>query len=76
MTTSSDTLFSSEQNFYGTESRKIYIEGSLHPVRVGMRELSLSKTYTLQGQQFASLPLYDTSGPYSDPHAALDPQKG
>ena len=50
-------------------SRKIYAAGSLHPaIRIPFREISLK----------ANLPVtvYDTSGPYTDPGAALDIQKG
>ncbi len=76
MTTSSDNPFCPEQNFYGPASEKIYVEGSLHPVKVGMRTIALSKTYTIQECSFSSLPMYDTSGPYSDPSACIDLQKG
>ncbi len=76
MTTSSDNLFCPEQNFYGPASKKIYVDGSLYPLKVGMRKIALSKTYTLQESSFSELPMYDTSGPYSDPSAKIDLQKG
>ena len=76
MSRSPDNLFCPEQSFYGTDSEKTYTEGSIHPIKVGMRKVNLSKTYTLQGMAFSSFPLYDTSGPYSDPSAAIDLQKG
>ncbi|MBF0585566.1 phosphomethylpyrimidine synthase ThiC [Prosthecochloris sp. N3] len=76
MTTSPDSLSTPEQNFYGPCSRKIHIDGRLHPIRVAMREIELSKPYSFNGQTFTSLPLYDTSGPYSDPAAEIDPEKG
>ncbi|MCW8797078.1 MAG: phosphomethylpyrimidine synthase ThiC [Chlorobium sp.] len=76
MSTSPDNLFCPEQNFYGPDSEKIYIDGSLHPVKVGMRRIKLSKTYTLDGADFSYFPLYDTSGPYSDPSVTIDLQKG
>ncbi len=71
----SDKLFCPEQ-FYGPESEKIYSRGTLHPIRVGMRRVKLSKPYTLRDQTFSSLPLYDTSGPWSDPSVTIDPEKG
>ncbi|MCW8815054.1 MAG: phosphomethylpyrimidine synthase, partial [Chlorobium sp.] len=71
MSTSPDNLFCPEQNFYGPDSEKIYIDGSLHPVKVGMRRIKLSKTYTLDGADFSYFPLYDTSGPYSDPSVTI-----
>ncbi len=50
-------------------SRKIYQSGSLHPeLRVPMREISLTN-----GETFT---VYDTSGPYTDPEATIDPTKG
>ena len=76
MNTSPENLFCPEQNFYGPDSEKIYIDGAIHPVKVGMRRVRLSKTYTLQGTEFSSFPLYDTSGPYSDPSAKLDMGQG
>lgn len=53
-------------------SRKIYVNGSLHPeIRVPMREISVHPTV---GE--APLPVYDSSGPYTDPEAAIDIRKG
>ena len=48
MTKAPDNLFCPEQNFYGPGSEKIYIDGLIHPVKVGMRRIKLSKTYTFQ----------------------------
>ncbi len=76
MSTLSDNLSCSEQNFYGPDSEKLYVDGSLHPVKVGMRKVKFSKTYSFQGREFSSFPLYDTSGPYSDPSAKIDLQRG
>ena len=45
-------------------SRKIYVNGTLHPdVRVPMREISVHPT---AGEP--PLPVYDSSGPYTDPN--------
>ena len=57
-------------------SEKIYVKGSLYPIEVGMRSLKLSRTYLCNGQEFASLPLYDTSGPYSDYSLKINPEMG
>ena len=50
-------------------SRKIYVTGSRPDLRVPAREVLLSG-----GEP--PLRLYDTSGPYTDPHAALDLKRG
>jgi len=49
-------------------SRKTYLIGSMPDVRVPVREVALSN-----GEQIA---LYDTSGPYTDPDAAIDVHRG
>ncbi len=58
-------------------SRKVYVEGS-GGLRVPFREVELAPTRTASGQAVANLPvrLYDTSGPYTDPAAAIDVTKG
>jgi len=61
---------------YGNASKKTYTRGCIHPIEVGMRTLSLTKTYTCRGIDFSSIPLYDTSGPYSDPAVTINPEKG
>ena len=76
MTTAADNLFCPEQQFYGPDSEKIYIQGSIHPIKVGMRSIKLSQSYRIQGEEFSTFPLYDTSGPYSDPSARLDLAEG
>ncbi|MDA1107736.1 MAG: phosphomethylpyrimidine synthase ThiC [Proteobacteria bacterium] len=58
-------------------SRKIYVPGSRPDIRVPMREVSLSDTPSSFGaEQNAPLPVYDTSGPYTDPAAEIDLRKG
>ncbi|MBW8314160.1 MAG: phosphomethylpyrimidine synthase ThiC, partial [Hydrogenophaga sp.] len=49
-------------------SRKIYVPGSQASIHVPMREILLSN-----GEQVT---VYDTSGPYSDPTAAIDVRTG
>ena len=52
-------------------SRKIYLETPCQPgVSVAMREIALD------GKGEAPVRVYDTSGPYSDPNAAIDIRKG
>ncbi|ABB24322.1 phosphomethylpyrimidine synthase ThiC [Pelodictyon luteolum] len=65
-----------EHRLYGNSSRKIHVDGTLWPLRVGMREITLSRPYLSGGQEFTSFPIYDTSGPYSDPSVTFDPEKG
>src|SRR6478735_4685252 len=65
-----------------TGSKKIYVEGKLHPIRVAMREVTLSdtvihKTATdTRKEKNPSVLIYDTSGPYTDPTAEIDIKKG
>ena len=49
-------------------SRKIHIAGSLHDIRVPLREIAIS------GE--APLTLYDASGPYTDPAVQIDIARG
>jgi phosphomethylpyrimidine synthase len=52
-------------------SRKVYVPGKMYPdIRVGMREILTEDPET------PVVPVYDTSGPYSDPDAKLDVTKG
>lgn len=59
-------------------SRKIYVEGSLHPdLRVPMREIRQSPTRTKAGMQpNPPVTVYDTSGPYTDPEVEIDLHQG
>ena len=64
-----------------TGSRKIYVPGQLHDIRVAMREISLSDTVSHVGlrkdrQSNAPVTVYDTSGPYTDPDIAIDLEQG
>jgi phosphomethylpyrimidine synthase len=53
-------------------SRKIFVGGALHPdIRVPMREIS---THPTAGE--APLPVYDSSGPYTDPDAVIEVARG
>lgn len=52
-------------------SRKVYVPGKMYPdIRVGMREILTEDPET------PVVPVYDTSGPYSDVDAKIDVTKG
>lgn len=52
-------------------SRKVYVPGKLFPeIRVAMREVSI------EDPLYPLVPLYDTSGPYSDLDVKIDVRKG
>ncbi|SIT17080.1 hydroxymethylpyrimidine synthase [Chryseobacterium ureilyticum] len=59
-------------------SKKIYVEGKIHPINVAMREIKLSPTKLTNGnfEENAPVTIYDTSGPYTDENAVIDIQKG
>jgi phosphomethylpyrimidine synthase len=58
-------------------SQKIYVEGSRPDIRVPMREIALTDTQTEKGpEKNASIRVYDTSGPYTDPAVSIDVRKG
>ena len=49
-------------------SRKVYLTGSRDDLRVPLREVALTNGEVIS--------LYDTSGPYTDPDAVIDVQRG
>jgi phosphomethylpyrimidine synthase len=60
-------------------SRKIYVPGQLHPIRVAMREISVEDTRDTFTQSVTPNPavtVYDTSGPYTDPAVVIDVREG
>src|SRR6478736_3129157 len=59
-------------------SRKIYVEGEIHPIKVAMREITLSDTKLTNGKVEKNSPVtvYDTSGPFTDPNFEIDIRKG
>ncbi|HCE38765.1 MAG TPA: phosphomethylpyrimidine synthase ThiC, partial [Alcanivorax sp.] len=59
-------------------SRKIYVTGSRADIRVPMREIRQQPTPLADGKFEDNPPLavYDTSGPYTDPDAAIDVRQG
>ncbi|MEM6538616.1 MAG: phosphomethylpyrimidine synthase ThiC [Pseudomonadota bacterium] len=53
-------------------SRKVYVSGDVHPdIKVPVREIDLHPT-ALE----PPVPVYDPSGPYTDPNVAIDVEKG
>ncbi|MDG6779077.1 phosphomethylpyrimidine synthase ThiC [Thiomicrorhabdus sp. zzn3] len=63
-------------------SQKVYVDGAIHPIKVGMREITLSDTY-ISGPEDNPLMeknepvcVYDTSGPYTDPNVKIDVYTG
>lgn len=62
-------------------SEKVYMEGSIHPVRVAMRKVNLTPTVTVAGDEKitrdnAPVYVYDTSGVYTDPDVKIDINAG
>lgn len=59
-------------------SKKIYVEGTIHPIRVAMREIELSPTKLSNGKLEHNPPvtIYDTSGPYTDENSEINIEKG
>ncbi len=58
-------------------SKKIYITGSRTDIRVPMREVTQTDTLSKEGTiKNPAIPLYDTSGVYTDPEVEIDLLKG
>ncbi|EAW7718333.1 phosphomethylpyrimidine synthase ThiC [Salmonella enterica] len=63
-------------------SKRIYVTGSQHDIRVPMREIQLSPTLISgtkdhpQYEENEAIPVYDTSGLYGDPDVAINVQQG
>ncbi|MDY6813612.1 MAG: phosphomethylpyrimidine synthase ThiC [Pseudomonadota bacterium] len=58
-------------------SRKVYVPGEAAGVAVGMRLVSQANTPSQFGlERNPDIPLYDTSGPYTDPAVEIDLQRG
>ncbi|TWX58539.1 phosphomethylpyrimidine synthase ThiC [Colwellia hornerae] len=70
----------SDQSF--PNSKKVYVQGKIHDIKVGMREITLSDTL-LSGnkdnptyEKNEPLCVYDTSGFYTDENVDIDVHKG
>jgi phosphomethylpyrimidine synthase len=59
-------------------SKKIYVEGTIFPIRVPMREIVLSDFKNSDGsiEKNEPLTIYDTTGPFTDPDIQIDVHKG
>ncbi len=59
-------------------SKKIYVHGPLHQVKVAMRQIELSETKLHNGgiEVNAPVTVYDTSGAFTDENLTVDIKKG
>lgn len=59
-------------------SKKVYVEGKIHSIKVAMREISLHPTKLTNGgvEENPPITVYDTSGPYTDENYEVDVRKG
>ena len=62
-------------------SEKIYIDGTLFPIKVGMRKINLTPTVKIENGEKkitpnASVVVYDTSGAYTDKNIKTDINEG
>lgn len=58
-------------------SEKVYMPGKIHPIKVAMRQVNLTPTVTVTGDnrimtEKAPVMVYDTSGVYTDPNVETD----
>ncbi len=61
-----------------TGSKKIYVDGKIHNIKVAMREITLSPTKLANGQieHNAPVTVYDTGGAFTDDNMTIDIKKG
>lgn len=63
-------------------SEKIFIEGDIHPIKVAMRQIHQTDTFVGGSEENPRyeknepIPVYDTSGPYTDPNTKIDVHVG
>jgi phosphomethylpyrimidine synthase len=59
-------------------SKKIYVKGKIHDIKVAMRQIDLSPTICRDGALENNQPVlvYDTSGPYTDQSNKIDVNRG
>ena len=62
-------------------SKKVYVDGQIHPIQVAMREIAVgsgvsSKAERSGGELGATVTVYDSSGPYTDPDIQIDLDNG
>ena len=79
MIASKDTLEPNASDYVMPNSKRIYIEGEIHPdIRVPFREISLAPTKDFHGNLEPNEPVrvYDTSGPWGDQSVTVDAVQG
>ncbi|MCK5819242.1 MAG: phosphomethylpyrimidine synthase ThiC [Psychromonas sp.] len=63
-------------------SEKIFIEGEIHPIKVAMRQIHQDDTLVGDSEDAPifeknePIPVYDASGPYTDPNQKIDVHRG
>ena len=63
-------------------SEKIFIDGDIHPIKVAMRQIHQTDTFVGGSEENPvyeknePIPVYDTSGPYTDPNTTIDVHAG
>ncbi|MEL0628994.1 phosphomethylpyrimidine synthase ThiC [Psychromonas aquatilis] len=63
-------------------SEKIFIDGYIHPIKVAMRQILQTDTFVGGSEENPiyeknePIPVYDTSGPYTDPSIKIDVHAG
>jgi len=63
-------------------SEKIFIDGDIHPIKVAMRQILQTDTFVGGSEENPiyeknePIPVYDTSGPYTDPSIKIDVHAG
>ena len=62
-------------------SKKVYVPGQIHDIKVAMREIALNDTRlkfnpSAPIEKNPPVTVYDTSGPYTDPNIDIDVKKG
>ncbi|MBD5173211.1 MAG: phosphomethylpyrimidine synthase ThiC [Bacteroidales bacterium] len=62
-------------------SEKVYMDGTIHPVKVAMRKVNLTPTVKVNGKEKVMeenepVFIYDTSGVYTDPNVKIDINAG
>jgi hypothetical protein len=79
MIASKDSLEPKSSDYVMPNSRRVYVEGELHPdVRVPFREISQANTKAFNGTIEPNEPIrvYDCSGPWGDPAQTPDSAQG
>ncbi|MNU62905.1 Phosphomethylpyrimidine synthase [compost metagenome] len=59
-------------------SKKVYVSGTIHDIKVAMREITLTPTKHANGrlEENAPVTVYDTGGAYTDDNVVIDVKKG